>query len=82
MVAQRHATHRAVRALQTPALYHHSWCGGRYPLTIVYTDHVDSTGGIIRRLISARVSHRKERRRYAKALEAIRPQDDADAGAG
>ena len=52
------------------------------PLTIVYTDRVDATGGIIRRLISARVSHRKERRRYAQALEAIHPQDDADAGAG
>ena len=52
------------------------------PLTIVYTDRVDAAGGIIRRLISARVSHRKERRRYVQALEAIRPQDDADAGTG
>jgi hypothetical protein len=52
------------------------------PLPIVHTDCVDSTGGIIRRLISARVSDRRERQRYVQALEAIHPQDDANAGAG
>jgi hypothetical protein len=52
------------------------------PLPIVHTDCVDSTGGIIRRLISARVSDRRERQRYVQALEAIHPQDDADTGAG
>ncbi len=52
------------------------------PLPIVYTDCVDSTGGIIRRLISARVSDSKERQRYVQALDAIHPQDDADTGAG
>jgi uncharacterized protein len=52
------------------------------PLTIVFTDRVDAAGGIVRRLISARVSHRKERRRYAEALETIRAQDDPEPGAG
>ncbi len=52
------------------------------PLTIVFTDRVDAVGGIVRRLISARVSHRKERRRYAEVLETIRAQDDPQSGAG
>ena len=46
------------------------------PLTVVFTDRVAIDGGIVRRIISARVSHRKERRRYAESLEAIRPSDD------
>ena len=32
------------------------------------------------RVIKARVGSRKERRRYAESLEAIRAQDDPDAG--
>lgn len=47
-------------------------------LTVVFTDRVESTGGIVRRVISARLSNRKERRHYAEALEAIRSQNDAD----
>lgn len=50
------------------------------PLTVVFTDRVATDGTIVRRVISARVSNRKERRRYAESLEAIRPQDDPDAG--
>ncbi len=50
------------------------------PLTVVFTDRVAPAGAIVRRVISARLSNRKERRRYADTLEAIRPQDDADAG--
>lgn len=50
------------------------------PLTVVFTDRVAADGSIVRRIISARVSSRKERRRYAESLEAIRPQDDPDAG--
>lgn len=54
------------------------------PVTVVFTDRVAADGGIIRRVISARVSSRKERRRYAESLEALRdtlrPQDDPDAG--
>lgn len=49
------------------------------PLTVVFTDRVAVDGGIVRRVISARVSSRKERRRYAESLEAIRAQDDPDA---
>lgn len=41
------------------------------PLTVVFTDRVDADGGVVRRLISARVSHKKERRRYAESLKAI-----------
>ena len=43
------------------------------PLTVVFTDRVVTDGAIVRRIISARVSHRKERRRYAEAIEQIRP---------
>lgn len=50
------------------------------PLTVVF-DRVATDGTIVRRMISARVSSRKERRRYAESLEAIRPQSDPDAGA-
>ncbi len=51
------------------------------PLTVVFTDRVTPDGSIVRRVISARVSSRKERRRYAESLEAIRPHVDPDAGA-
>jgi hypothetical protein len=41
---------------------------------------VAADGSVVRRVISARVSHRRERRRYAESLEAIRPQGDPDTG--
>jgi hypothetical protein len=43
---------------------------------------VASDGSVVRRVISARVSNRKERRRYAQSLEVIRSADDPDAGPG
>ena len=45
------------------------------PLTIIFTDRVDPDRGVVRRLISARLSNRKERRRYAEAIEASHAQD-------
>jgi hypothetical protein len=36
----------------------------------------DPGGGVVRRLISARVSNRKERRRYAESLKATQPPDE------
>ena len=48
----------------------------RIPLTVVFTDRVDADGHLVRRLISARVSHRKERRRYAESLKAIQAPDE------
>lgn len=50
------------------------------PLTVVFTDRAAPDGTIIRRLISARLSSRKERRQYAESLEANRPPDNSDAG--
>jgi uncharacterized DUF497 family protein len=41
------------------------------PLTVIFTDRVDPSGTVVRRLISARVSNRKERHRYAESLKAI-----------
>ena len=53
------------------------------PLTVIFTDRVVADGAIVRRIISARVSHRKERRRYAKAIEQARaPRDGEDADQG
>lgn len=49
------------------------------PLTVVFTDRVGVDRTIVRRLISARLSNRQERRRYAEALEASQPQSDPDA---
>lgn len=49
------------------------------PLTVIFTDRVDPDGSIVRRLISARVSHRKERRRYVESIKAI-PQPDEGKG--
>jgi len=46
------------------------------PLTVVFPDRVDPGGGVVRRVISARVSNRKERRRYAGSLKAIHPSDE------
>ena len=56
------------------------------PLTIVFTDRVAANGAIVRRIISARLSHRKERRRYAEAIREASPpprdaNQDADEGA-
>lgn len=39
------------------------------PLTVVFTDRKPTAGRVIRRIISARVSSRKERARYAKAIQ-------------
>ena len=50
--------------------------GDGIPLTVVFTDRVAPTGAVVRRVISARLSNRKERRRYAESLEAIVPDDD------
>ncbi len=54
------------------------------PLTVVFTDRVAATGAIVRRIISARLSHRKERRRYAEAIREASPppRDDEDAHEG
>jgi len=56
------------------------------PLTVVCTDRVASTGAVIRRITSARLSHRKERRRYAEVIDHVPPPkpepEDADEGAG
>jgi hypothetical protein len=46
------------------------------PLTVVFTDRVDAAGGVVRRLISARLSNRKERRRYAESLKATKSPDE------
>jgi uncharacterized protein len=52
------------------------------PLTVVFTDRVAPGGAIVRRIISARLSHRKERRRYAEAvLEASPPPPAGEEGA-
>lgn len=48
------------------------------PLTVVFTDRVESEGGVVRRLISARLSNRNERRRYAEAIEASRSSDESE----
>ena len=49
------------------------------PLTVVFTDRIAADGAIVRRIISARLSHRKERRRYAEAIrEASPPHFDAE----
>jgi uncharacterized DUF497 family protein len=50
------------------------------PLTVVFTDRVASHGGIVRRLISARLSHRKERRRYAEAIAQAGPPPTDEGG--
>lgn len=47
-------------------------------LTVVFTDRVAADEAIVRRIISARVRSRRERRRHAESLEAIRPQWDPD----
>ena len=55
------------------------------PLTVVFTDRVASDGAIVRRIISARLSHRKERRRYAEAIAQAHPprtDEGGDDGSG
>ena len=37
-------------------------------LTVVYTDRAEAAGGVIRRIISARKSHRHEREAYRNAI--------------
>ncbi len=46
------------------------------PLTVVFTDRLAPTRAVVRRVISACLSNRKERRRYAESLEAIARDDD------
>jgi uncharacterized protein len=43
------------------------------PLTVVFTDRVTPDGAVVRRVISARLSHRKERRRYAEVIAQASP---------
>lgn len=50
------------------------------PLTVVYTDRRGPDGSIIRRLISARVSHRKERRHYAEVVQTLAAPQQANQG--
>ena len=50
------------------------------PLTVVFTDRVGVERAVVRRIISARLSNRKERRRYAEAIEASQPQSEPDQG--
>ena len=37
-------------------------------LTVVYTDRAEASGEVVRRIISARVSHRYEREAYESAI--------------
>ncbi len=39
-------------------------------LTVVYTDRAEAGGEVIRRIVSARVSHRRERQAYEDAIRA------------
>ena len=48
------------------------------PLTVVFTDRVEQEVGVIRRLISARLSNRKERQHYAEAIETGDPKSQPD----
>ena len=50
------------------------------PLTVVFTDRVASDGASVRRIISARLSHRKERRRYAEAIAQVSPPPADEGG--
>ena len=53
------------------------------PLTVVFTDRVAADGAIVRRIISARVSHRTERRCYAEVSQQARaPRDGEDPDEG
>jgi hypothetical protein len=48
-------------------------------LTVVYTDRAETRGEIFRRIVSARVSDRRERQAYK---DAIRASSSLDKGAG
>ena len=39
------------------------------PLTVVYTDRAESGGEVVRRIISARVSNRRERKAFSEAFK-------------
>ena len=39
------------------------------PLTVVYTDRAESGGDVARRIISARVSNRRERKAFSEAFK-------------
>jgi uncharacterized protein len=39
------------------------------PLTVVYTDRAESGGKVARRIISARVSNRRERKAFSEAFK-------------
>lgn len=47
-------------------------------LTVVFTDRTSPQGALVRRIISARLSNRKERQAYVKAFSEIDPQGSAD----
>ena len=47
------------------------------PVTVVFTDRIAPGGAVVRRIISARLSNRKERRRYAEDLKAAATESDA-----
>jgi uncharacterized DUF497 family protein len=48
-------------------------------LTVVYTDRAETRGEVFRRIVSARVSDRRERQAYK---DAIRASSSLDKGAG
>ena len=39
------------------------------PLTVVYTDRAEGGGEVVRRIISARVSNRRERKAFSEAFK-------------
>ena len=41
-----------------------------FALTVIYTDRAGTGGEVVRRIISARLSNRREREAYLEALEA------------
>ena len=41
------------------------------PLTVVYTDRAESGGEVARRIISARVSDRRERKAFSEAFKKV-----------
>jgi len=46
----------------------------------VFTDRIASGGAIMRRIISTRLSHREERRRYAEAITYASPSRADEGG--
>ena len=41
----------------------------KIPLTVIYTDRAESGGEVVRRIISARVSSRRERKAFREAFK-------------